>query len=397
MTLHSDMVPHARTVAALIVAVSATAIAQPKPTTPALVGATEVAKLTAPVGFIDDPVALDDTRLAYVVADAAEKAELHVLTIATNQEQVIDLAPVTLHPIALRLVGSRAFVIGMAEDGHQAAALIELAPQGKKPAGAPVYKLGPAAEITVITRDGQPRVIVHRTSITKPGTHHEVDLVALDTGRKLASGKLDLDTAGASAQLDFKVNHWGDGMSRVFGIKGGEWNKKDDQRSPDVEAAYDVATGKFVDKHPIDDLFEQRKRFEVLAKSEGHLDFVKASWDQKGLQIWHAGKPTTAVLDQPIANYDPKSLLGNIEPDGSAWLALAVDPVNPDAVARKKADPEYFDIFHAGSDGKAERKVRILAPKSRHWFGVVGNRLWVLERSNGFDRGGKTLTLYQLQ
>jgi len=101
-----------------------------------LEGATEVVKRAAPAGFIDEVVAADDARLAYVLADASTKAELHVLTVATQQEAVVDLATVTLHPVVLRLVGNRAFVIGQQEDGNQVAALVELAAVSKtKPAG----------------------------------------------------------------------------------------------------------------------------------------------------------------------------------------------------------------------------------------------------------------------
>jgi hypothetical protein len=73
---------------------------------------------------------------------------------------------------------------------------------------------------------------------------------------------------------------------------------------------------------------------------------------------------------------------------------LKTDPVNPDAVARKKADPEYVDVFQAGPDGKAIRKARVLETGLRVRFGVAGARFWLLERSSGFERGGKTLTLY---
>ena len=72
------------------------------------------------------------------------------------------------------------------------------------------------------------------------------------------------------------------------------------------------------------------------------------------------------------------------------------DPVNPDAVARKKADPEYLDVFKAGVDGKAVRKMRILATGTRHRFGVIHDKVWLLERSKGFDRGGKSLTFYSI-
>ena len=98
-----------------------------------------------------------------------------------------------------------------------------------------------------------------------------------------------------------------------------------------------------------------------------------------------------------LGQYDPKSLQGELEPDGTGWLALTVDPVNPDAVARKKADPEYLDIFHIDSDGKAVRVARMLsdrhAPQARRDAAI---RFWLLERSKGFDRGGKSLTIYRL-
>jgi hypothetical protein len=132
------------------------------------------------------------------------------------------------------------------------------------------------------------------------------------------------------------------------------------------------------------------------------------AWDNSGVQIWHAGKTVAVALDQPITNYDPKSLQGFVAADGSAWFVLKMDPVNPDAVARKKADPEYVDVFHVGADGKATRKARVLETGLRVRFGIPGlenggaapataSRFWLLERSSGFERGGKTVTLYQLQ
>lgn len=364
-----------------------------------LVGATEVAKFSAPAGFVDDPIATDDTRIAYVIADASTKAELHVVTVG-GAESVADIASVTLHPIALRLVGPRAFVVGQLADGSQIAALVEIAAVGKKPAGTVVYKLGPAKDITVITRDGKPRVAVHRMTDTGKGTRHEVELDALETGKRISAGRpLELDASDGDKKLELKVNHWSDGYTLAHGTKGGEWDKKEDQRSPDVEATYDLITGKFTSQKKIENLFEQRKRFQALAEAHDKLDFLRMSWDNANVQIWHDGKPTTVALDEPITNYDPKSLQGVVQPDGSAWIVLKMDPVNPDAVARKKADAEYLDIFRAGADGKAVRKARVLGPGMRFWFGVMGtgDRFWLLQRSNGFERGGRTVTVYQLQ
>lgn len=378
---------------------AALAHAQPEQRLPQLVGANELMKIRAPVGFIDDVVAYDNQRVAYVVADGATKAELHVVQlgctkcIEAKQEIVVDLSPVTLRPIALRLVGQRALVIGQTDEGNQIAAMVELA----KRSATARYKLGPATHVTVVTRNGAPRVAVHRAVATKTGVRHEVELFAVDTGRRVAKSRPFELVEDHERKLDFRVNHWSDGWTRASGLKGGEWVKKENQRSPDTEATYDLIAGKFVDNKAIADLFEQRTRYQTLAAAGGQLDFVRMKPDHSAIEIWHQGRPVAASLDQPLGQYDVKSLQGVVAPDGSSWIVLQVDPVNPEAVARKKADPEYLDVFRAGPDGKATRKVRILAKGQRHRFGVFDRWFWLLERSSSFDRGGRTLTIYQLQ
>ena len=429
----------------VVVATAGAALAQPKPAVPAVVGATEIVTLTTPTGFIDDVAAADGDRFAYVVADSSGKVELRVVAATTRAEthaiderseatgsgnptgsagraggsaprgidersgnptgsagraggsapRGIDISGVTPHPLALALVGPRAFVVGTTEDGNQIAALVELAATGKtKPAGSVVYKVPPAAHVTLITRDGMPRIAVHRVAVTASGTRHEIELLALDTGRRIGAARtLELAPGELSKTLDFRVNHWSHGFTRAHGIKGGEWDRRENQRTPDVEATYDLVAGKLVDTKPIEDLFEQRRRFQVLADANGRVDFVR--WDGNTLQAWRDGRPHAVELDQPVSSYDPGSLQGVIGSDGSAWLVLKVDPVNPEAVARKKADLEYLDIFRMSSDGKAIRKARVLARGLRHRFGVFGeSQFWLLERNQSMDRGGKTLTVY---
>jgi len=256
---------------------------------------------------------------------------------AGGADQVADLSAVTLHPIALAFVGARVFVVGANEDGSQMAALVDLADRSKSKPGAGsgasptptpatpsivpatvVYKLPAATHISVITRDGKRVVAVHReSSANRSGHRHDVELVSLETGRRIASGRaLELEADGASKALDFRVNHWGDGMTRAFGIKGGEWDKKENQRTPDAEAAYDLITGKFSDQHPIPDLFEQRKRYQILADAGGRIDFLRVAPDGNAVQVWRAGKPRAIELDQPLASYDPKSLQGIVAADG---------------------------------------------------------------------------------
>lgn len=366
---------------------------------PQMVGANEVMKLTPSAGFVDDIVAFENQRLAYVVADTSTKAELHVVEFGCKtcadekKEIVVDLSPVTLRPVSLKFVGqSRIFVVGATEDSQQVGALIELA---KSPA-TPIYKVGPATHINVMARENAQRVVMHVAESTKAGMKHHIEIFALETGKRLQTTKpLDLE-GNHDKRLDLTVNHWTDGWTRAVGIKGGDWVKKENQRSPDTEAVYDLVAGKFIENKPIGDLFEQRKRFAVLADSNGTADFVRMTPNNQTIQVWRAGQLKTVELDQPLASYDPKSLQGIVNADGSAWIVLKVDPVNAEAVARKKADPEYLDIFKMGPDGKAVRKARILAKGIKHEFGVINEYFWLLERSTGFDRGGKSLTVYSL-
>jgi hypothetical protein len=365
-------------------------------------GANVIMKLSPEAGFIDDVIAFGNQRVAYVVADTSTKAELRVVQLGctkcveAKQELVVDLSPVTLRPTAVRLVGQRAFVIGASEDGNQIGALVDL---GKR-TDSVIYKVGPAAHITVVQRDGQPRVAVHRTTPIKTGVRHVVELLALETGKRVAAGKpFELESAGDHhKKLDLRVNHWADGWTRAHGLKGGEWNKKENQRMPDTEATYDLVSGKFVDNRPIAEVVEQRKRYQTLADAGGQLDFLRMSWDNSAVQVWHRGQPRALELDQPLAHYDPKSLQGVVNSDGSAWIALKIDPVNPEAVARKKADPEFLDIFRVGpGEARAVRKARIPARNQRFRFGTLdGAHFWVLERSSGSDRGGRNVTIFQL-
>jgi hypothetical protein len=370
------------------------ALAQPKPAVPAVVGATEVARFTTTTGFIDDVVAFDAERLAYVVADGSSRAELHLVTMATKAELTVDLGAATTHPVALQLLWPRAFVIGNNDDGTQMAALVELT--GKKP-GTVVWKSRPAQHMTLVVRDGKPRVAAHRTSEAAGVTNHEIEVLALENGVRIAPPRtIDVDGGGSAKALDLKVNHWSDGFTRAHGIKGGSWDPKENMRGADVEATYDLFLGKMETKK-IDDLFEQRKRFQALVDAGNRVDFIRVTPDASAAQLWRAGRPRALELDQPIATYDPKSVQGIVAADGSAWLALKVDPVNPEAVARKKADIEYLDIFRIPADGKGVRKGRVLAAGIRHRFGVHGDRFWLIERNQGFERGGKALVLYQPQ
>src|SRR4029079_781480 len=99
---------------------------------------------------------------------------------------------------------------------------------------------------TIVTRAGAPRVALHRTkSLGKGVVRHELELVELDKGKRVGKVRtLDVDGGGTVAKLDLHVNHWTDGYTHAIGIKGGHWDPKENQRTPDVLGDYDLADGK---------------------------------------------------------------------------------------------------------------------------------------------------------
>ena len=367
---------------------------QPAPTPPAVVGLTELARFAPPTGFVDDPIAMDADRLAYVVSDGAAATRVHLVELATGKETgSFDLAPLTARPKWLAWIGKR-LLIGFGDPGAMTAALVDAG-------GKVVYRTPAATRVAVVERGGAPRLVLYRSVPGRAGTRHSVELRAPDTGKRVGKvGTLDVDAAGASAKLDFRVNHWTAGMTRAVGMRGGTWNKREDQRSPDVEATYDVVDGKVVATAAITDVVEQRRRYALLAEVAAGADvpdaFARAAPDLSGIELWRDGKRTPLELDQPLLAYgDPRTSLAYAPGPGGAWIALQIDPVNVDAVKRQKADAEYWDLFEV-QGSKALRRARKLATRQRLRFGWAGDRLWVLERNVGFDRGGKALVVYKL-
>lgn len=256
---------------------------------------------------------------------------------------------------------------------------------------------GPATDLALVDRDGKARVAVHRARAAAAGaTTHELELQDVDTGKRVGKPKsLALDATGASKKLDFRVTRWRDGWTRAIGVKGGHWDPKENQRTPDSAATYDVLTGTFTHQ-PITDPMAHARREQVLAQFPGEPTFVRIADDLSTVELWRDGAPVELTLDQPLALYDTTTLATAADDLGKRWIAIAIDPVNPAAVKRKKADVAYLDLF-AIDGANATRVARMLVtPKKKYRWGVAAKRWWVVERSLGFDRGGTSVTVFGL-
>lgn len=366
-------------------------------TLPAAVGLTEVFAAVPSEGFVDDPVASDGARLAYVVTDGAGSAIARVVDLATRAEvAAIELAPITARPRWVRLVPAGVIVAGPdGEGGREVAGLVTAA-------GGVAWRVGPADRITPIERDGTRVLALASEKPQRKLRRFTVELRAEATGKRIGRVRsLDLDAAGRNAKLRLTVNHWTDGGTRAVGILAGTYDREQDQRSVDVDATYDLVLGKIVNQSKIVDVVTHRRRFAELASlAAGGLPsaFARMSPDGTSLELWQGGRGRALTLDQPLVQYQPKSVdlaVASDDPTAAAWIGLQVDPTNFAAVARKKADPEYWDLFAVTGD-QATRRARLLATGQRLRFGLAGAHVWVMERNLAFDRGGRALRVYAL-
>jgi hypothetical protein len=78
-----------------------------------------------------------------------------------------------------------------------------------------------------------------------------------------------------------------------------------------------------------------------------------------------------------------------------------VDPVNEDAVAAKRTDPDEIDLctvdLSGDKPGPAQRKLTLLAGKRPFgWVVSPSGRLVFLRKHKGFSRGGTEAEVYDL-
>lgn len=391
----------------LIIATAGPVRAQP-PKVPKLVGMTQVKTIQPTTGFIDDPFAFDGAggRLLYVNADAGYLAELAVIDLSQGAVQLskVDISKFTTTPTAVRFVDQGFFVVSRASPTDKATAAL-LDGSGKV-----LRKFGPATDIALSSRDGQRVVVLYNRSEKKAGKRsragaqitHTIEVVSLDKGRRIGKkAALVADDKGRVAKLDFRINHFEREYTRVVGIKGGTWDAKQNQRSPDHEAWYDAVTGVFEKRIEIADVMTHAYLMRARAGHQNQQEFLAVAEDLSSLDIVDHEKRQPIELAQPFGHYDPKSLVYQPTDDGLFVFSLTIDPVNKEAVARKRADPEYLDLYvYRSGDTKARRLARYLMDdkKKRTISWRATEEYWILvPRLIGFSRGGKELQIYRIE
>lgn len=360
------------------------------PPPPPLVGLTRVGELRPGKGFIDDNLLVADGRILLFTRDGAGGVALQSMGIDNaGALPPVDLTAIAPNAIRVTPIGDKRFYV-FGDESPRQGVLVD-------GTGKIVRAHKPATELAVRVVGGKPVVVAYtHDEAAKGGELHQVALFDPVTGKKIAKkgGKLVLGADKRDAKLDFRPVYFLDDNTVAVGVRGGVWNKKENQRSPDVWAAYDLVSASWVSVEAITDPMGLAKRQPVLAAHPNERVFVRIADDLSGLEVWRDGKVTELTLDQPLELYDPLSVQYAQRGD-TLTVSMTIDPTNVPAVKRQKTDPRYLDLFEVQGTS-ATRKARLLVPKQGVRWGWAGDRLWVLDKSSGFSRGGTALTLYSL-
>jgi hypothetical protein len=358
--------------------------------------------LKPPEGYFDEAFALEPggARLYLVRTDEATFAKLEIVDLATGKTtSSFDLPKGQTSVERLEPLPDGKGVVVISREGKPespllAATLIDGAGKAGPKVG-PVQAFGrPNAAPQDLLLAFDRKSSTHANDVTYTITPYR--LATLTPEGKPRTYKV---VGGELKTPPFRVLDFVDGYGRIVGERPRAYDKKADVRQPTRMALMDTLTGKISQEAEIGDVLAWAQAGTLRGRHPGHAVFAELNPEQSGVDVVDAlGKKQPTQLAVPFDLYDPKSLTDQEGPEaGAFYFALAVDPVNPEAVKRQKADLPMLDVY--GEKAREESpalRARVFMPRAVSWRVGYG-KLVVLKRFKSFTRGGDELDVYKLR
>jgi hypothetical protein len=390
--------------AGLAVALSpsvAAAKSDPKP-----IEAEKAIKAPPGEGYFDDVFALDAKggRIAALRTDGATFFKLEIIDVGTAKvTRSTDLPGKTLLPTELELLpeGKGTLLIAREKPDDQA----PLYAFHFDDAGKLTAKVGPAVAFGRPPADGTARaglLVAFDQKMGTRGAEGTYTIVPYDVATLAPSGKARVyhtDVAGELKAPVVRLIGFFEGYSRALGERPGSYDKAQDLRAPPRMVVVDALTGKVASEKEIGNIEGWAVTGLLRRDHPGRSLFVELNQDGSGVDVVDAmGKKQPAALAVPFRFYDPKSLRVEEGPaPGALTFGIAVDPLNPDALKRKKTDLPMLDVYTADvGQGTIKLRGRVFTPRPVAWR-TAADKLVVLKRFKSFSRGGDELQIYDLR
>jgi hypothetical protein len=347
---------------------------------------------TGGAAFIDDAYALrdDGKALAFITTDGATTATLHLADVGGSDVQVAG-APVDA--VAVAWLSPMRVLIVRGHDGSSTAQAFTAAGADK------ARRVGPFGRFAFATIGGKRAFVTYTRSEKRGGVEHALVAYNPETLRPLARRTWREDSEGQIKQgvSSLKPLWWADGYTVLAALRAGEFDKARDLRRPDRYTRLDTFGGKILAESEVQDVLGFTKVALIRRDAPNQPVVVHFSDDRKKLLCVDDIKEYELALPRELWKYDATTLAWQTVDAQRVALSLTIDPVNPDAVRRKKADPDDLDFYELDRQTHALRPMlRLLGEGRRSSWQVAAGRLLLLRKDKGFDRGGVALEVYDL-
>ena len=343
-------------------------------------------------GFIDDGYALrdDGKAVAYITTDGATAATLHLADIGGKEVKV---AGAPIDALAVAWLSPTRVLVVRGRDGSSTALAFTAAGADK---GKPI---GPFDRFAFATVDGKRAFVTYARS-EKHGVEHALVAYSVDTLKPIKKRTWREDAEGQLKQgaSSVKPLWWAEGFTVLAALRAGEFDKARDMRRPDRYTRLDTFGGKVKAESEVQDVLGFTQISLIRRDRPNQPVIAHFSDDRKKLMFVDGITQYEVALPTPLWKYDVGSLAWQTVDDKEVALSLTIDPVNPDAVNRKKADPDNIDLYLVDRQTHAPRPLMTIPGEGRRsTWQLAGNRLLLMRKDKGFDRGGVALELFDVR
>jgi len=357
-------------------------------------------------GFFDDAMAIDPQNglVALIRTDSASFADLEMFDL-TKKTKVTSFPLGSAQDIFERIefTGQGRSVVVVVQDSKTGQRVAQHFDNEGKPAGL----VGPAADIGFATRGNQRLIVKWDRAQNKKGQNQFL-ISMFDLANLSQVGKtqvLPTDGLDRITKPPLAILAWTDGYTQIFAQEPGGYDKAKDMRLPDRAALFDVLKGEITWRGDIADVVAWGNVNQLRRRRPLRSVFAEVAEDQSRLDIVSGlGTRTGTRLTVPFEMYDMRSLMERESPsEGAFFFSLTVDPLNPPALEKKKADVPKLDVYRLplpslGSALAAEFVPQhiLRAPMDDRpvkWT-IAGPWVVILRKFKSFARGGEVLEIY---
>jgi hypothetical protein len=370
--------------------------------------------IKAEKGFIDDPIALapDDGLLAVLLTDAASFARIDLVDLGTGKpRQTVELGDPQRLFERIVLAGDDKGLVLISRDGDSGKRSAQYYNAQGKPAGI----LGPVEDFGVATREGTRVLVALASQRSGQDTIYKVTSHRLDGLQRVGKTGAFTIKARELRRPPLKLVSWQRGYTEIIGLQPGSYDKAKDVRLPDKGAILDALGGTVLWTAEVGDVVAWAAASELRRKLPGRSVFAVFSPDTKIFDLVDfQGRRGPIELPVPLRYYDASTLHEQEAAQASGdslMISLAIDPLHPEALARRKKDPAYLDLYTVRYDAsrsqgptgqgalkpQVERLLRApMDDRPASWV-AMGRHAAVLRKHKNFSRGGNLLEVYPLE